>query len=66
MPNEFVFISSPTGLSYNKREVVKSMYENQAMDIDEDSVRIDVNLALPGDEGLILAMLEGNMKSLKH
>jgi hypothetical protein len=60
MPNEFVFIASPAGLSYNEREAVKSMYENQAMDIDDEvSVQIDVNSAPPGDEGFDISHAGG-------
>jgi hypothetical protein len=35
------------------------MYENQAMDVDQDGSQIDVNSAPPGDEGFDISHTGG-------
>jgi hypothetical protein len=60
--NDVLFTFPSTGLSYNEREAVKSMYETQAMDVDEDGLQIDVNSAPPGDEGFDISHARGEHK----
>jgi hypothetical protein len=63
--NDFLFILLPTGLSYNEWKVVKSMYKNQAMNIDEDGIQVDVNSAPPGDEGVDISHAGGEHEAFE-